>query len=75
MTRSIVLSAAFGGALAAVLVATAAPAFAVSIRHTNRAEGDPEAAAAPRSAAHVAPPADTSGQRYFDKLHQDGARG
>ena len=46
MTRSILRPAALA---AAVLVATVAPALAVSIRHTNRAEGDPDAAAAPRT--------------------------
>ncbi len=75
MTRSI-LPAALAAALAsAILAAAAAPAFAVSIKHTDRAEGDPEAAAASRTASHAAPPADTSGRRYFDKLHQDGDRG
>lgn len=63
-------------ALAAVMLAGAAvPASAVSIKHTNRVEGDPDAAAAPRSASRTAPPADTSGPRYFDKAHENGNRG
>lgn len=70
MTRSSLLPAALA---AAVLAAAAAPASAVSIRHTNRAEGDPDAA--PRPASHAAPPADTSGPHYFDKLHEGGSRG
>ena len=71
MTRPI-LAAALASA---ILAAVAAPAFAVSIKHTDRAEGDPEAAAAPRTGSHAAPPADMSGPRYFDKFHQDGDRG
>lgn len=69
---TIALSATFAAAL---LAGAAAPASAVAIKHTNRAEGDPDAAMAPRTASHAAPPADTSGPRYFDKLHQDGAHG
>lgn len=60
---------------AALLTAAAAPALAVSIKHTNRAEGDPDAAAAPRSANRAAAPADTTGPHYFDKAHEDGTRG
>ena len=71
MTRSILLPAALAAALLAV---AAAPASAVSIKHTNRAEGDPDAAAAPRAGTHAAPPEDTTGPRYVDKLHQDGNR-
>lgn len=72
MTRSILLPATLA---AAVLAAASLPAFAVSIKHTNRAEGDPDAAVAPRAGSHAAPPADTSGTRYFDKMHQTGERG
>ncbi|WP_237478500.1 hypothetical protein [Lichenibacterium dinghuense] len=60
---------------AALLAAAAAPALAVSIKHTSRVDGDPEAAAAPRSASRATPPADTSGPHYFDKLHENGTRG
>lgn len=71
MSRPLALRAALSAAL---LAATAAPAFAVSIRHTNRADGDPDAALAPR-AVHAAPPADLSGPHYFDKAHDRGTRG
>ena len=72
MTRSPVLPAVLA---AFALAAAAAPASAVSIRHTNRAEGDPDAAAAPRTATHGGPAADTAGPRYFDKAHESGTRG
>ena len=68
MTRSKTLSAA---AALTLLCATAAPAFAVSIRHTNRAGGDPEAAAAPTG--HAPPPADTTMAHALDKAHESGA--
>lgn len=72
MTRSILRPATLA---AIVLTVTVAPAFAISIRHTSRVEGDPDAAAAPRAASHAAPPSDTSGVHYFDKLHESGTRG
>ena len=72
MTRSLLLTAALAGA---VLAAAATPAAAVSIKHTNRAEGDPAADSAPRTATRTAPPADTSGPHYFDKLHETGNHG
>lgn len=75
MSRSFLLPAAFAAVLAAGVVAADAPAFAIAIKHTNRAEGDPDAAAAPRQGSHATPPVDTSGPHYFDKSHQDGNRG
>ncbi len=68
MSRSKILTAALAVAL---LSAAAGPAFAVSIRHTNRAEGDPAAASLPTG--HAPPPADTSPAHAFDKAHEDGA--
>ncbi|RYB04714.1 hypothetical protein [Lichenibacterium ramalinae] len=68
MTRFKIIPAA----LAFGLLATAAmPAMAVSIRHSNRAGGDPEAASAPTG--HAAPPADTTQAHALDKLHDNGS--
>ena len=71
MTRSLLIPAA----LAVAVIAAATPALAVSIRHTNRAGGDPAADSAPRTATPAAPPADTSGAHYFDKVHESGNHG
>lgn len=71
MTRSILRPAALAAAVLAVAVF---PAFAASIRHTNRAEGDPDAAVAPRAAPHAAAPSAASGAHYFDKVHESGTR-
>ena len=71
MTRSKI----FGAALAAatlLAVSAATPAGAVSIKHTNRAGGDPEPASAPTG--HAPPPADATGARMFDKAHEAGNR-
>ena len=70
MTRSSLRPAALA---AVVLLALVAPASAVAIHHTNRAAGDPDAASRP--SGHAAPPADTSGPSYFDKLHESGNHG
>lgn len=72
MTRSRLFPATLA---AAVLAIAAGPASAVSISHTNRVAGDPDADRAPRSGAHTTPPADSSGPRYFDKAHESGTRG
>jgi hypothetical protein len=72
MTRSRLLPAALAAAAFAV---TASPAFAVSISHTNRVAGDPDADRAPRPGPHAAPPAASGGSRYFDKAHESGTRG
>lgn len=68
MTRSKILTAALAAAL---LSLAAAPASAVSIRHTDRAEGDPAAAALPTG--HAPPPADTREAHALDKAHEGGA--
>ena len=73
MTRN-PLPAALTTAVFAAALAAATPAAAVSIKHTNRAEGEPDTGA-PRSASRAAPPADTSGPHYFDKVHEDANRG
>lgn len=70
MTRARNLVAA--AAAAAILAAIATPASAVSIKHTNRAGGDPEASAAPTG--HTPPPPDTTGPHAFDKAHDNTAR-
>ena len=75
MTRSTNLRAAFAAASVAVTlvaVTAATPAGAVSIKHTNRAGGDPDQAVVP--VGHTAPPADTTGGRMFDKAHEAGNR-
>lgn len=69
MTRHQIIPAILAATL---LAATAVPAFAVAIKHTNRAEGDPDAVLAPIS--HAAPPADTTPAHALDKLHEDGSR-
>ncbi len=71
MMKSKTLCAAFA---AATLVAVAAvtPAGAVTIKHTNRAGGDPDQASIP--VGHAVPPADTTGTRMFDKAHEVGNR-
>ncbi len=58
-------------AASALLASAAVPASAVSIRHTNRAGGDPDQASVPTNHG-AAPPTDTVGARRFDKLHEDG---
>lgn len=68
MTRSRLAPAVLALGLAAL---AAAPAGAVSIKHTNRAGGDPEAASAPTG--HAPPPADTTAAHPLDKLHDNGS--
>lgn len=68
MTRSKIIPAALAFGLLAI---AAVPAAAASIKHTNRAGGDPEAASAPTG--HTPPPADTSQTHAFDKVHDNGA--
>ena len=69
--RSKTLSAAAALLAVSALLTAAAPAFAVSIKHTNRAEGDPAAAVAPTG--HAQPPADTTEAHALDKAHESGA--
>ena len=71
MMRSKTLFAALAAATL-LAVAAATPAGAVSIKHTNRAGGDPDQASIP--VGHAAPPADTTGARMFDKAHEVGNR-
>ncbi len=71
MTKSKTLFAAMAAATL-MAVAAATPAGAVSIKHTNRAGGDPDQASIP--VGHSAPPADTTGARTFDKAHETGNR-
>jgi hypothetical protein len=68
MTRSKLLCAALAASLLAL---TGAPAFAVSIKHTSRVDGDPAAALMPTG--HSAPPADTSPIHALDKAHDSGS--
>ena len=76
MTTSKTFRAAFAAAALATAtlaaVAAATPAGAVSIKHTNRAGGDPDQASIP--VGHAAPPADTTDARMFDKAHEAGNR-
>ncbi len=67
MTRSQIFSAALAASLLAV---SGAPAFAVSIKHTNRVDGDPSVASAPTG--HAAPPVDGSPAHALDKAHETG---
>ena len=71
MTKTNTLFAAMAAATLMV-VAAASPAGAVSIKHTNRAGGDPDQASIP--VGHSAPPADTTGASTFDKAHETGNR-
>lgn len=71
MTRSKISGAALAAATL-LAVAAATPAGAVSIKHTNRAGGDPDQASIP--VGHAPPPADTNGARMFDKAHEAGNR-
>ena len=50
--------------------ATPAPAFAVSIKHSNRAGGDPESQSLPTG--HAPPPVDDAPARPLDKSHETG---
>ena len=68
MSRSRLIPAALAAAL---LAAMAVPAAAVSIKHTNRVGGDPEAQSAPTG--HAPPPADTTVAHALDKAHDAGA--
>ncbi|MGI3901492.1 MAG: hypothetical protein ACRYGP_23345 [Janthinobacterium lividum] len=68
MTSSKILSVAVAASL---LTATAAPAFAVSVKHTSRVDGDPAAALTP--SGHSAPPVDSSPIHALDKAHETGA--
>ena len=54
-----------------LLAMTAAPAFAVSIKHTSRVDGDP--AAAVMASGHSAPPVDSSPAHALDKAHDTGS--
>ncbi len=71
MMKSKTLYAAFAAATLMAITAVT-PAGAVSIKHTNRAGGDPDQASIP--VGHAAPPADTTGARMFDKAHEVGNR-
>ena len=71
MTRSKTFRAVTAAATL-IVVAAATPAGAVSIKHTNRAGGDPDQASVP--VGHAAPPADSTGARMFDKAHEVGNR-
>ena len=68
MTRSKIVPAALALGLLAI---AAVPAAAVSIKHTNRAGGDPEAASAPTG--HAPPPADTTAAHALDKVHDNSS--
>ena len=59
MTRSKTFRATM--AAATLLAVAATPAGAVSIKHTNRAGGDPDQASVPTG--HAPPPADEAGNR------------
>ena len=72
MTRSFLIPAALA---VAVFATAAAPAFAVKIKRTNRAEGDPAADLVPRTSTRAARPIDASGPHYFDKTHEDANHG
>ncbi len=67
MTRFNILPAALAATL---VVAMAAPAFAVSIKHSNRAGGDPESQSLPTG--HAPPPVDDAPARPLDKSHETG---
>ncbi len=69
MTRHQIIPAILAATL---LAATAAPAFAVSIKHTSRVDGDPDAALVPTG--HAAPPVDTTPAHALDKAHETGSR-
>ena len=71
MTKSTTFRAVMA-TLTLLAVAAATPAGAVSIKHTNRAGGDPDQASIP--VGHSAPPADTTGTSTFDKAHEVGNR-
>lgn len=68
MTRSKIICAALATSLLAV---TAAPAFATSIKHTSRVDGDPAAALTP--SGHSAPPVDSTPAHSLDKAHDAGS--